>query len=393
MATTCDRRTIAADIEDQDAIHIDEDGNQDQNVVVPQPPAAGGAAAQTTLAFKVEQSKIPEYYGQKGKDNITAIVFIRKIEDLARTNRWTDATTYANVANNLKGFAREWLFATMEMLDWTPDQLTWTNLKPRFQRQFATQTDEKMIMEGLSNLAMKPGESTGELLARITNTMVIIKESYANYENKPPAPANFDVNNGFTMPVCRQWRDDVLNNTQQFLKMQLFRAALTPELRKVVAQRNPNNMTLDEMYQIVMDTQREAGPKIKQAVAAVLPETEDEEITAFQKRKNKNFNQKKSSSYNTSNSTTSKGGYKGYSDNKGYAGNFKGNSGPGNNTNRNGKYCFYCKLQNHIQEDCFKRIREKKPCRDRQGRAYWPRVYLTENSEPQNQGQQQQGFH
>jgi hypothetical protein len=136
-------------------------------------------------------------FGQKGKENITAIVFIRKIEDLARTNCWNDTTTYANVANNLKGFARDWLFATAEMLDWTPAQLTWTNLKPRFQRQFATQTDEKMIMEGLSNLAMKPGESTGELLARITNTMVIIKDTYASYENKPPAPANFDVNNGF----------------------------------------------------------------------------------------------------------------------------------------------------------------------------------------------------
>ena len=150
---------VRADIEhdDPDAITI-EDGDQgDQNMVVPPPPAAG-AAGQTTLAFKVEQSKIPEYFGQKGKDNITAIVFIRKIEDLACTNRWTDATTYANVANNLKGFAREWLFATVEMLDWTPAQLTWTNLKPRFQRQFATQTDEKMIMEGLSNLAMKPGE-------------------------------------------------------------------------------------------------------------------------------------------------------------------------------------------------------------------------------------------
>jgi hypothetical protein len=87
-----------------------DDGNQDppnlpqnaQNVFVP--PAAPGAA-QMTLAFKVEQSKIPEYFGQKGKDNITAIVFIRKIDDLARTNRWNDMTTYANVANNLKGFA------------------------------------------------------------------------------------------------------------------------------------------------------------------------------------------------------------------------------------------------------------------------------------------------
>jgi len=361
---------------------IQVDLNQDQDGQVVQNVPAG---AQTTLAFKVEQSKIPEYFGQKNKDTITAIVFIRKIEDLARTNRWTDAATYANVANNLKGFAREWLFATTEMLDWTPAQLTWTNLKPRFQRQFATQTDEKMIMEGLSNLAMKQGESTGELLARITNTMVIIKESYASYENKPAAPANFDVNNGFTMPVCRQWRDDVLNNTQQFLKLQLFRAALTPELRKVVAQRDPNNMTLDDMYQITTDTQREAGPKIKQTIAAVQPEKEEEEIAAFQKRKNKNFNQRKSFSHNTSNATT-RTGYKGNSNN------YKSNVGPGNNTNRNGKYCFYCKLQNHTQDECFKRIREKKPCRDRQGRAYWPRVYLTENSESQAQGQQQ-GFH
>ena len=179
----------------------------------------------------------------------------------------------------------------------TPAQLTWTNLKPRFQRQFATQTDEKMIMEGLSNLAMKPGESTGELLARITNT----------------------------------------------------------------------------------------GLKIKQAVAAVQLENDDDEIAAFQRRKNKNFNQKKTTSSTASNATT-KSGYKGYS------GNYKSNTGPGNNANRNGKYCFYCKLQNHTQDECFKRIREKKPCRDRQGRAYWPRVYLTENSDSQNQGQQQ-GFH
>jgi hypothetical protein len=143
-----------------------DDGNQDplnppQNIVVP--PAAPGAA-QTTLAFKVEQSKIPEFFGQKGKDNITAIVFIRNIDDLARTNQWNDTTTYANVANKLKGFTQDWLFATVGMLDWTAALLTWTNLKPRFQRQFATQTDEKMIMEGLSNLAMKPSESTGELL-------------------------------------------------------------------------------------------------------------------------------------------------------------------------------------------------------------------------------------
>jgi hypothetical protein len=157
-------------------------------------------------------------------------VFIRKIDNLACNNRWNYTTTNANVANTLKGFARNWLFATVEMLDWTADQLTWTNLKPRFQRQFATQTDEKMIIEGLSNLTMKPNESTGELLARITNTMVILKDSYASYENKPVAPAHHDINGGYTLPTARRWRDEALNNATQFLKMQLFRAALPADL-------------------------------------------------------------------------------------------------------------------------------------------------------------------
>jgi hypothetical protein len=116
--------------------------------------------------------------------------------------------------------------------------------------------------------------------------MVILKESYASYENKPAAPAHHNVNNGFTMPVCRQWGDEALNNAQQFLKMQLFRAALPADLRKVVAQRNPNTLTLDDMYQIATDTQREAGPRIRQAVAAINPENEeDDEVAAFQKKK------------------------------------------------------------------------------------------------------------
>jgi hypothetical protein len=97
--------------------------------------------------------------------------------------------------------------------------------------------------------------------------------------------------------VCRQWKDEALNNAQQFLKMQLFWAALTPELRKVVAQRNPNTMTLDDMYQIATDTQREAGPMIRQAVVAINPENnEDDEVAAFQRKKgSKNSDRKKSS--------------------------------------------------------------------------------------------------
>jgi len=73
------------------------------------------------------------------------------------------------------------------------------HLKPRFQWQFAMQSDDKLIINGLSNLPMKPNESTGKLLARITNTMVIIKESYATYEKKVAARP-------ITMPMGATWR-------------------------------------------------------------------------------------------------------------------------------------------------------------------------------------------
>jgi hypothetical protein len=78
---------------------IQVDLNQDQGGQVLQNVPA---RAQTTLAFRVDQSKISEFWGQKAKDTVTAIVFIRKIEDLSRTNHLTDTATYANVANALK---------------------------------------------------------------------------------------------------------------------------------------------------------------------------------------------------------------------------------------------------------------------------------------------------
>ncbi len=62
---------VRADIkhDDPDAITIDDGDQGDQNVVVRPPPAAG-AAGQTTLAFKVEQSKIPERQGQYYGDSV-----------------------------------------------------------------------------------------------------------------------------------------------------------------------------------------------------------------------------------------------------------------------------------------------------------------------------------
>jgi hypothetical protein len=230
---------------------------------------------------------------------------------------------------------------------------------------------------------MGPNETSGELLARITNLMVIIKESYTAYNNKtpePPTDAQGLGHVGLLENTARKSTNDTANNMLQFFKMQLFRASLPGELRKVVAQHDPNALTLDEMYQVATDTQRESGLKTAKTVSAVQDDSQseyddenetEEEVAAFQNRKNNKFqgrNRNQGSGPSRAN---------------------RGNTGSGNNRNRNGKYCFYCKIQNHTQEECRKRMRDNKPCRDKQGRAYWPKVYVTsDNQEREPQGQQ-----
>jgi hypothetical protein len=187
---------------------------------------------------------------------------------------------------------------------------------------------------------MKPNESMGELLARIINTMVIIKESYAAYENKVDAPAHHIANGGYLADTARKWRNNSVNNAMQFFKMQLFWAALPGDICKVVAQQNPNTITLDDMYQIATNTQREAGRKTSKTVVAVCDDKNDnsdeEEVVAFQRQKFGKNSDNCCKTFCHRPRTFTQGM---------------------NNSNQNRKYCFCCKLQNHTQEHCFKRIR------------------------------------
>ncbi len=55
------------------------------------------------------------------------------------------------------------------------------NLKEIFKNEYAVQTNERLILEGLANLAMKPNKTTNELLTRITRTVRVIKKSFEIY--------------------------------------------------------------------------------------------------------------------------------------------------------------------------------------------------------------------
>jgi hypothetical protein len=105
----------------------------------------------------VEKSKVPKFFGQKLQDAISALDFMRHINNLAQTNNWSNKVSYNNFANALRCVARKWLFSMVNMLDYSADDMLWTNLKPRFQKQFAVQSNDKLIMEeDLQHLPWNP---------------------------------------------------------------------------------------------------------------------------------------------------------------------------------------------------------------------------------------------
>jgi hypothetical protein len=167
-----------------------------------------------------------------------------------------------------------------------------------------------------------------------------------------------------------------------FFKMNLFKAVLTPELRSVVAQQEQETITIKKMYQVATTAQRELKGKSLASVneireEEVPAEAEDDDVTAFNRRGARpKTNQYQSGGQSRGGYSSGRGGYQAGSGTR-----RGGNSGNGNNGNRNGKFCYFCKIQGHRQEECQKRIKENKPCRDAQGRYYWPKIYFMDENE------------
>jgi hypothetical protein len=118
------------------------------------------------------------------------------------------------------------------IVDWNTDEnvrLVWSDFKDLFKQEYAVQTNDKLILGGISNLAKKSNETTNELLTRITRTTRVIRESFDEYDAKIPYPHNV-INGGISNAAFRRFLRQYDAMWINFFKMNLFKAALTPEL-------------------------------------------------------------------------------------------------------------------------------------------------------------------
>jgi len=336
------------------------DNPVDQNVVI-------NAGQNGQLNLKIEQNKLPTFFGMKHKDTITAAHMIARVNALKVANEWNEQQTYMNFALALQGAAQEWIRTISDYQQGHTQ--TWAFIEPEFRKTFATTEDDSALMDQLTALSMKSSEDPVSYFNRVHRVMELMYMNFPEQAALPvPAAGAGHRTDEETLEILKA-RD---KNVYRYMSLQVFRAGLPKNLRSVVQQQKPQ--TIVDAFHIVRE-QHQIQNSLRSS-GSIMVCNEDNEITEVaaippmrpmrpqqpqqQYQQRNNF---KNNGYNKGNNRQQQ---------QQPRNNFKG---PGNNSANNGSgaYCVYCKKPNHDQDVCRKRIADNQPCRTARGAAYWPK--------------------
>jgi len=353
---------------------VNNDGNDGDGVQVPIHHAQAVQGADGGISLKVEQTKLPEFWGQKEKDSITANAFIQRVDNMMAANNWSDHVTFRNFALVLRGSADIWLKSQEILEDITGDRRLWTNVRPLFKAEFAIESDDKRILDGLAHLAMKPSENVRDYFGRLSIVNQIIMEAYDSYTVLPDEPVLTGNVQNDTVSMREHVRASNLNLAKFFL-LNHFRAGLPTELRRVLNLQNEDELKLNAAVKLatIEARSREESKCQTKIYATEVSENQEPQIEAV--RQNQNWRSSNQNQYRPQNRNQNQ---------QQKSNNQSWRQGAGNNSNKNGQTCIFCKRQGHRQEECRKRQKANKPCLDSNGRAFWPKVNTTEGNPTNN---------
>ncbi len=111
------------------------------------------------MDLKIQQTKLPEFWGQKDKDSISANEFVKRVDKMKSANNWTEKVAFDNFSLALKGEANVWLDSQIILTKIEGDREQWSIIRPYFKEEFATESDDKLILDVLAHMAMRPTEN------------------------------------------------------------------------------------------------------------------------------------------------------------------------------------------------------------------------------------------
>ncbi len=111
---------------------------------------------------------------------------------MVEVNNWACKVAFTNFAMMLRGLANTWLESQVILKNIKGDREKWSIIKPDFNAGFTIESDDRLILDGLAFLAMKPSEKVRYYFGRLNKTYQIIANAYRVYSNTPnePNPGN-----------------------------------------------------------------------------------------------------------------------------------------------------------------------------------------------------------
>ena len=316
------------------------------------------APAAQPVNLKIKNVKIPDFHGIPSKDSTTAQSLIQRINNLHAANNWDTSVAYYQFAIALKSKARKWLEWQSFCADNTIE--TWEWIKPKFRKEFAMKSDDANILDKLAHLKMKHEEDVLDLHSQIFDIRRILRATKMQ-------EAMFPTPNGQGLYTEEQVRTLLKKSDaiyEDHVQMQLLKHALPVDIKLAINLKSPKTSEEASMqFQTLQSKKQISELAQEEDVDAICPNFRPQgnfrQSNTFQKSNNQKAWQPRQQSTTSSqklyNST---------------------NQCMGNNSNKNGITCVYCKKQGHHQDDCRSCIRDNAPCIANIGKTYFPGRHL-----------------
>jgi hypothetical protein len=249
-------------------------------------PGANG-----NMDLKIQQTKLQEFWGQKEKDSISANEFIKRVDKMMSANNWTDKVAFDNFGLALKGEANTWLDSQVLLKKIVGDRERWNIIRPFFKEEFPTESDYKLILDGLAHMAMRPTENIRSFFGRLNKVNTVILNAYQSLTLTQANPAIDATGNHVITPADFQaYKKALVENVVEFYILNQFRAALLPDLRRVINLQPMHTLDLDTAVRLAtIELRSKDEAKGSSKIQAVQQEDEEDNIEAIPQNRQKGF--------------------------------------------------------------------------------------------------------
>ncbi len=163
--------------------------------------------------------------------------------------------------------------------------------RPFFKEEFATESDDKLILDGLAHMAMRSSENIRDFFGRLNKVNTIFLDAYQGYTLVPPDPVPDQTGNiTMTQAEHQTYKKALVENVVEFYLLNQFRAALPPDLRRVINLQPMHTLDLDtavRLATIKLRSKDEARGTSR--IQAVQQEEDEDNVEAVTQNCQKKF--------------------------------------------------------------------------------------------------------